>query len=409
MTQYGEFNQTMLEICDAEKKDLQDEVRHLKEVIKVKNQEIGILKSRLRSSETEMSELQNFLMSQVSALTAKLTYTIPAEPQPKDDNVKSLQSKGQYATQVPIPAAAAVPSLPQSSTDATMADPAAKIDATPAPQPVPPVPSSSSQPAQKIPRPVSTTTMAECSDKELEYLPVKKSKFECKSCKEIFLTAIKLNHHVYHQHGNSSSDDDPFSPISNTQKNNARKLANKCKKIKMSNSPCPEPLQAQAPLPTILAINPKALWHQQQVHCPDCGKLMLRCNLARHIQTGCKAIVKKTQAVTKRVVKEEDAIDGVAENSEEMISFILRSTSDYTENGECLNRKIQAPPSRTVRKVMTRYSKKLSVSMDRLVLRCKGREWELQEEVRGLANQTVWLTVGEVKKEDIDNTDIDKV
>jgi chromosome segregation ATPase len=108
----------MLDICDAEKKDLQDEIRHLKEVIKVKNQEIGILKSRLRSSETEMSELQNFLMSQVSALTAKLTHTIPAEPQP---DVKALQSKGQDATQMPISAAAAVPSLPQSSTKATMA------------------------------------------------------------------------------------------------------------------------------------------------------------------------------------------------------------------------------------------------------------------------------------------------
>ena len=93
----------------------------------------------------------------------------------------------------------------------------------------------------------------------------------------------------------------------------------------------------------------------------------------------------------------------MAENSEEMISFILRSTSDFTENGECLNRKIQAPPSSTVTKVMTRYSKKLSVSMDRLVLRCKGREWELQEEVRGRANLTVRLTVGEVKMEDIDN------
>jgi hypothetical protein len=159
MTQYGEFTQTMLEICDAEKKDLQDEVRHLKEVIKVKNQEIGILKSRLRISETEMSELQNFLMSQVSALTAKLTHTIP-EPRSRDDNIMSLQSKSQDAIQVPIPAAAAVPSLPQSSTKATMAvaDPTAKIDATPAPLPVPPVPSSSSQPAQKIPIPLSTTT-----------------------------------------------------------------------------------------------------------------------------------------------------------------------------------------------------------------------------------------------------------
>ena len=34
---------------------------------------------------------------------------------------------------------------------------------------------------------------------------------------------------------------------------------------------------------------------------------------------------------------------------------------------------IQAPPSTTVRKVMARYGKKLSVSMDRLVLRIVGQ------------------------------------
>ena len=50
---------------------------------------------------------------------------------------------------------------------------------------------------------------------------------------------------------------------------------------------------------------------------------------------------------------------------------------------------------------MARYCNKLSVSMDRLVLRCNGREWELQEEVRCLADQTVQLTVGEVNNEDI--------
>ena len=61
-----------------------------------------------------MSELQNFLMSLVSALAAKLTHTTP-ETHPKD--VKSLQSKGQGAVQVTIYAAAAVPSLPKLSTD----------------------------------------------------------------------------------------------------------------------------------------------------------------------------------------------------------------------------------------------------------------------------------------------------
>jgi hypothetical protein len=51
--------------------------------------------------------------------------------------------------------------------------------------------------------------------------------------------------------------------------------------------------------------------------------------------------------------------------------------------------------------VMTRFSRKLSVPMDRLVMRCNGRELGVQEEVRGLANQTVWLTVVEVKEESI--------
>ena len=110
----------------------------------------------------------------------------------------------------------------------------------------------------------------------------------------------------------------------------------------------------------------------------------------------------ETKAVTNRVVKEEDAIDGIAENSEEMVSFILCIISDKTEDGVCFNRKIQAPYSITVGKVMARYCNKLSVSMDRLVLRCKGREWDLQEKVRGLANQTVWLTLREVKNENID-------
>jgi len=404
MTQYGgEFNQTILEICEAEKKDLQDEVKHLKDVIKVKNQEIGNTKTKLRISETEMSELKNFLMSQVAALTAKLTHTTPAPHHPKDDNIESLlQSQDQADMQGPVSAAVAVPILHKAFSEATSADPTAKIDATPAPQPVPPVPSSSSQPAQKLPRPVSTT-MAKCSDEELENLPVKKSKFKCKSCKEIFLTAMKLNHHVYHQHGNSSSDEDPFTPISNTQKNKARKMANRCKKIKMSNSPCPpEPVQ-ESLFPILVNNNPKALRRDPPGPCPDCGKVILKSNLARHIKRGCKAIVKKTQAVTKIVDKKDDASDDMAENTEEMISFILRSISVKTEDAVCLNRKIQAPPSSTVRKVMARYSKKLSVSMDRLVLRCKGREWGLQEEVRGLANQTVWLvTVGEVKNENID-------
>ena len=117
MTQNERFdNQTVLEICEADKKDLQAEVKHLKLSIKSKNQEIGVLRSKLRSSETQMTELQNFLMSRVSALTAKLTHASTTEPQPtlnNDDISSSVHLDDQDANQEPPPV---LTSLPTSST-----------------------------------------------------------------------------------------------------------------------------------------------------------------------------------------------------------------------------------------------------------------------------------------------------
>ena len=84
----------------------------------------------------------------------------------------------------------------------------------------------------------------------------------------------------------------------------------------------------------------------------------------------------------------------------EMITFTLRSTS-ASADGVSLNINIEIPASFSLMEVMTRFSKKLSMSMDRLLMRCDGRELGVQEEVRGLANQTVWLTVVEVKEESI--------
>jgi hypothetical protein len=117
MTQNERFdNQTILKICEADKKDLQEEVDHLKDSIKSKNQEIGVLRSKLRSSEIKMTELQNFLLSQVSALTAKLTHASTPEPQPtlnNDDISSSVHLNDQDANQENPPA---LPSLPTSST-----------------------------------------------------------------------------------------------------------------------------------------------------------------------------------------------------------------------------------------------------------------------------------------------------
>ena len=84
----------------------------------------------------------------------------------------------------------------------------------------------------------------------------------------------------------------------------------------------------------------------------------------------------------------------------EMITFTLRSIS-ASADGVSLNINIEIPAFFSLMEVMTRFSKKLSMSMDRLLMRCNGRELGVQEEVRGLANQTVWLTVVEVKEESV--------
>ena len=53
----------------------------------------------------------------------------------------------------------------------------------------------------------------------------------------------------------------------------------------------------------------------------------------------------------------------------------------------------------SVREVIARFSKKLIMPKDSLWMRCNGRVLGVQEEVRALANQTVWLTVIGVKEE----------
>ena len=134
---------------------------------------------------------------------------------------------------------------------------------------------------------------------------------------------------------------------------------------------------------------------------------MLKSNLVRHTK-GCK---EKTEAVNKRIVREEeDTFHVLTEEVPEevfmnppfmeMITFVLRSTS-ASDDGVILNMNIDIPAYLPVREVMTRFSKKLFVPMDRLLMRCNGRELGVEEEVRGLANQTVWLTEIGVKNENI--------
>jgi len=378
MTQNERFdNQTDLDICEADKKDLQDEVKHLKESIKFKNQEIGFLRSKLRSSETQMAELQSFLLSQVSALTSKLTHpSFPEQHQPTINNDYipcSVHLSDQDANHEPPPA---LPSLPTSSTQ-TSQNTNAKRAVIPASQH--PVPSSSAEPEEKLARSICTT--ASFSDEEYECPPVKKSKFDCENCVETFSTVRELSYHMYHNHGDidSSDDEDPFAIIKNI--NNKQPMKPKKENLKAAR--------------------------QGQAACPKCKKVMLKGNLVRHIK-GCK---EKTEAVNKRIVREEeDTFHVLTEEVPEevflnplfveMITFVLRSTS-ASDDGVSLNMNIDIPAYLPVREVMTRFSKKLLVPMDRLLMRCNGRELGVEEEVRGLANQTVWLTEIGVKNENI--------
>ena len=89
------------------------------------------------------------------------------------------------------------------------------------------------------------------------------------------------------------------------------------------------------------------------------------------------------------VREEEEAIHTLTEeNSDEifmnhlfmeMITLALRSTSASVA-GVSLYINIEIPASYSVREVMARFIRKLSVPVDRLVIRCNGRELGVQEQ-----------------------------
>jgi hypothetical protein len=60
----------------------------------------------------------------------------------------------------------------------------------------------------------------------------------------------------------------------------------------------------------------------------------------------------------------------------EMITLALRSASASVAGV----RNIEIPASYSVREVMARFIRKLSVPVDRLVIRCNGRELGVQEQ-----------------------------
>ena len=80
----------------AEKRDLEIEVRHLKEGTLSKNQEISNLKTKLRRTEAELSSLHEYLASHITFLSTKLNPPPdPSHPIPVESIIVSSPSVSQ--------------------------------------------------------------------------------------------------------------------------------------------------------------------------------------------------------------------------------------------------------------------------------------------------------------------------
>jgi len=315
--------QTNLEICEAERKDLEGEVLHLKVLMKSKNQEIGELKSKLKSSESEIMELKDFLMTHISALT--------------DTTITSSED---IIDQAVLITAAAPPLSPEAPSS---------------PQP----------------------------DEELAVAEAMLSHHDNES--PIVLSAHKPAEHLTMVPGDDSTaaPANTSPPVIDTKKNKAKKFQRKLTNLKKPQ----EIDHLKSPMLTSCSVNLRKL----NMPFPECGKLDEHSLEETH-----------GNSVNKEDGDHEKGADEVRVFIASKVQFKIRSTSgNGIINGVVLHNILHIRPSTKVGKLLAIFSIKLSVPLEKLLLRCNGRELEHGEEVSGLAHQTVWLTVIEVKEEDM--------
>jgi len=348
--------QTNLEICEAERKDLEGEVLHLKVLMKSKNQEIGELKSKLKSSESEIMELKDFLMTHISALTARLVQNHESENANKLIYRREKKANPEHEPET----------LPNhldttitSSED--IIDQAVLITAAP----ISPEAPSSPQP-----------------DEELAVAEANLSHHNNESP----LSAHKPAEHLTMVQGDDSTTApaNTIPPVIDTKKNKAKKFQRKVTNLKK-----PQEIDhlKSALLTSSCSVNLRKL----NMPFPECGKLDEHSLEETH-----------GNSVKKEDGDHEKGADEVRVFIASKVQFKIRSTSgNGIINGVVLHNILHIRPSTKVGKLLAIFSIKLSVPLEKLLLRCNGRELEHGEEVSGLAHQTVWLTVIEVKEEDM--------
>ena len=362
--------ETKLEISESEKKDLEREVKHLRETIQLKNREIGSLKFKLRCSNSQLSDLKLYLTTHISLLADKLL---------ESDSTNILPI---CSTVNPDPEFQTVdPPLPVDSSGVDggvegndCADINAKTDKAKSEDRI------SLKLTEKKLAVLNPCYIEEANVEEADFQQGNKWKIKCFKCSEKFLTAVQLDEHLYKSHKSSSSQG--FSLPVQKKALRVGKLET-AKDINMNNSKLAT---------TSNGIPGEGLFNKGK--CLECGKLMLKKSLTAHRKLWCKK-VKSSKPISEPV--EEDR---VGLNDEEVDKISIKLKSSMQVNGDPLRSKLSLKPSNKVKKVIEKFSRKLLVCMDMLELRCDGRVWGHEEEVRGLQNKTVWLCLVEVKSEE---------
>ena len=95
--------------------------------------------------------------------------------------------------------------------------------------------------------------------------------------------------------------------------------------------------------------------------CQDCGRFLSRNSLSVHK-------VHPVEKMTLKIRSDEEKVDGIGFNVD-----------------------LQVKTNTKLKKVVDLFSRRTGLAMDRMELRCEGRVLRLEEEVKGVEGETVWV------------------
>jgi len=351
----------------AEKRDLEIEVRHLKEGMLWKNQEISNLKTKLRKKEVELCSLHEYLASHIAILSSKLA-------PPPDLSTPVTQSPDLSTPVTQSPSSETVLATNTLHTRLKLTD-------TPTSHPVSrsqPVLSRSAKRDDKICDKYNPVLVSddEFTSNDLYQKP-RKVKVSVRS-PEASINSDLVKHKKGTKHVKIYSDLVKHKGSKQVNNNNDLVKHKVSKQVNNNND----------------LVKQRGSRH---VLCPDCGRCLLRKNLAVHKSKWCKG----DGVVNENISGVGDDCLGGGGNSDpvDKVNLKIRCVEGRI-NGVKLNMNLKVNRFAKFEKVMDLFSKRSGLALDRLELRCKGRVLGVEEEVRSTEGETVWVNVVRVKLED---------